>query len=825
MIEGVELSPDEWMLAPWRPRTVQPRPAIRPFLKAAAEKANLALRREAINRRITTLNECGISAAMSREEALFWFRAWCSLFWQSTVEAPVDLSQVPDQETTLRDLEGIPQPPAMLVILDRLYGWPAAVELVQRDRSAGYSQSGVDDHVFRRGLLPYLTEGELEPLRAVVRAKVAQRQCPSLSLLLAGLIDVPDVILFRLTGPAYTDQSDRAAFFGLGSSEVIARREWLRALFSETEVAAWLAHTGLDQLEWMVEGILGQSSNAIKLVRAMASRITGAKAAPYFLMLMEKNRGAAAALEWLLADPVRTLQGLEAHQWDRKTKLGREMAEAEAVLHRRLRAPATVSDCSSTTLPKDLEEALAQAALLSHKLPKWLALESLPLIRVGQAELGDLAPVCAALSTIAVDPLGDHPLAKALRRQADPASLDEFARRLFELWRHSGMPPKDRWAIGVIGLLGSEGSASDLLPHLAKWPGASRFTVAKLGYESLRWGFQVLKRFDSPSLLWRVRQVGESSTKAMEFFRNLAHERDLTEEQLEDLILPQPPQASFDFGGRTFELKVGPEAYPMFVENNGDRHAKPPKPNRKDDAAKAEAARERMKAGEKEFLQIRKFALRRLEDALWSGTLWTSQDFEAVVLPHPIYAPLCRLFIWGCFDAHNQLLSTFRVTEDGKYAGVEDHPFVFPAGTGMIGLPKPVALSHAERDGWRRIFDDYNLISLGTQLADPWPGLPRGYLDAPELMLSATSSLVSLHTALRAFGYSPVSSSHSWSKPYASARIVATLKSEALDANRVLSLLSFRHHRGAPLTVRDLDPQVIRDILADVSKLKLQFET
>jgi hypothetical protein len=132
------------------------------------------------------------------------------------------------------------------------------------------------------------------------------------------------------------------------------------------------------------------------------------------------------------------------------------------------------------------------------------------------------------------------------------------------------------------------------------------------------------------------------------------------------------------------------------------------------------------------------------------------------------------------------------------------------------------------RGQWRQIFDDYNLIPLLPQITFQRPEhvgacMPVDALDSPEIILSGACSLVALQQALRSFGYSP-GNDGGWSKSYA-ARIEATFVSEALDSGHVMSLLSFRHRQGASLTARDIDPIVIRNILADVSEMQLRFET
>src|SRR4029077_2508774 len=73
-----------------------------------------------------------------------------------------------------------------------------------------------------------------------------------------------------------------------------------------------------------------------------------------------------------------------------------------------------------------------------------------------------------------------------LRQQADQASLDIFAWRLFELWLAEGAPTKGKGAMQTIRALGGNSCALKLTALIRAWPGESQHQRAVLGLECLR---------------------------------------------------------------------------------------------------------------------------------------------------------------------------------------------------------------------------------------------------------------------------------------------------------------------------------------------------
>jgi hypothetical protein len=97
-----------------------------------------------------------------------------------------------------------------------------------------------------------------------------------------------------------------------------------------------------------------------------------------------------------------------------------------------------------------------------------------------------------------------------------------------------------------------------------------------------------------------------------------------------------------------------------------------------------------------------------LERAMVSGRGWNRTDFYVRWLNDPIRVHLARAVLWK-----NQHGSTFRVTVDETFADSFDQPIELGD---FIQVARAEDLSPDERERWRKILADYELISPIAQL-------------------------------------------------------------------------------------------------------------
>src|SRR5262249_26446208 len=151
---------------------------------------------------------------------------------------------------------------------------------------------------------------------------------------------------------------------------------------------------------------------------------------------------------------------------------------------------------------------------------------------------------------------------KVLKQHADPAMLDAFAWALFERWRGEGMPPKEKWALTALGLLGGDGSVLKLTPLLRAWPGEGQHQRAVAGLECLRaiGSDTALTQLNGVALKLKFKGLQNRARQLMEA---IAAARGLTRAELEDRIVPdldldERGSRVFDFGPRRFTVALGP---------------------------------------------------------------------------------------------------------------------------------------------------------------------------------------------------------------------------------------------------------------------------
>jgi hypothetical protein len=312
------------------------------------------------------------------------------------------------------------------------------------------------------------------------------------------------------------------------------------------------------------------------------------------------------------------------------------------------------------------------------------------------------------------------PVVTALKAHGERSSLDQFAWGLFERWQAAGGPPKDRWGMLVLGLLGGDGCALKLTPLLREWPGQSQHKRAVTGLECLRAIGSETALMQLSIIADKVKFTGVKK-KAQAFMQSIALERGLSPEQLEDRIVPtldldERGNRIFDFGPRRFRMALGPDLKPMIREEGGKLRADLPKPTKNDDTALAAEAANAWKLLKKQLREVLKLQSSRLEKAMLDQRRWSAGEFDTLLIRHSVMSHLSRLVLWGSFGPGGGLEQAFRVTEDRTFADLDDNPVVLEEHA-VVGLAHPLHLTPEQRERWGQVFGDYELVAPFPQLA------------------------------------------------------------------------------------------------------------
>jgi predicted DNA-binding WGR domain protein len=773
----INLSPRDWLWATWRPRRPLPRPEHKPVPFDLGKCLKRFLTGVSARHGWWDWRNLRFDTPMTREEAHFWLRVVTS--GREEKEPPKKVASMLEKERFSGQLSVQEVVDQLLSMKQR---WPeqfrllwqllptllSAADLVNligdesvRELSWGMGGQGID--AVCENVFPFLSAEEIEPLKPLLRPRVAPQgwpantqAVPAPEFFLAAALGMHDEMLAVVCGwpdglyRAFAHYEPQRIVFGLGSGRLVEthmRRLGLRPESSE-QVRAWLANTELGGLDLVRDAVLacGNKQEAERLIKPFCL-VQAPEAASYMVELKISSKAAGPARQWLNDNPGNAIAGLipvaaeKGKLADAAVEYLREARKngASGFIEEQLKlAPGEVAakvrqlvleheekvfePLTGKTMPKELREALAQLPSGTVALPKWLTLAALPPLLVGGRRFPD-EQVLMVLTALRQSALGSPlPLLGALKQHADRGSLDAFTWRLFELWLAEGAPSKEKWALLAIGHLGGDVLALKLTPLLRAWPGESQHQRAVTGLECLR-------AMGTDTALMQLNGIAQKlkfqglKKKAQEYMEAIAQDKGLTREELEDRIVPdldldERGTRVFDFGPRQFKVVLGPDLAPLVRDEAGKVKGDLPKPGARDDAAKASAAISDWKLLKKQLREALKVQAPRLELAMVTGRRWPVEQFETLLVRHPLMTNLARRVLWGCYDKGGKLAATIRVTEDQQLADVEDRPCTLK-GIVSVGIVHPLHLTEEQRAGWGQVFGDYEIISPFPQLGRP----------------------------------------------------------------------------------------------------------
>jgi hypothetical protein len=648
------------------------------------------------------------------------------------------------------------------------------------------------------------------------------------------------------------------------------RRLGLR-LRTQAYIRAWLAHTEYAGLDWVRAGIRDARNRgeADWLLRVLCL-VKAPEAAPVMLDLKLDSKAPALARQWLDENAAHAVAGLvpvaaghgklaeaalHVLRTARSEGLGafleEQLVAADPTAAERVRREVIEQDQS---LPEPLDDATTPAWLRQGlvtpgglpPLPDWVRPANLlPLVVDGRRLNDDQArAVVGALAWSTLDT--PHAVLALLKRHIAQPVLDAFAWKLFEQWMAEGAPPGQKWALRGVGLLGGDACALKLVPLLRAWPGESQHPRAVLGLECLR-------AIGSDTALTQLNGIAQKlkfqglKKKAQEFMEAIAKDKGLSRAELEDRIVPdldldEKGSRILDFGPRQFRVVLGPDLAPRVRDDAGKVKADLPKPGVKDDPEKAPAAVVAWKMLKKQLREALKVQTPRLEQAMVTGRRWKPEQFQALLVRHPLMTHLVRRLLWGAYDAGGKLLGTFRVNEDQAFADVEDRPWDL-SGAAAVGIVHPLHLGEEQRNAWGQVLGDYEVIAPFPQLGRPLhvPTPPEQEKKVMTRFVGVKVPAPSLRGTLERLGWSRGSASDhgalvEFVKPFPAVGVTAVVENEpgipigmpdwtedqeikrAFFRQGSYESVAYSHHKEADMVpVGKVDAVAVSEVFADLT--------
>ncbi|MGL4422790.1 MAG: DUF4132 domain-containing protein, partial [Gemmataceae bacterium] len=743
-----ELDPIDYFFVTYQPWTVPPRPVEKPKpfdldkILAPLEKldADTTYWRGDLDNK---------PAVMTREEAHFWFSLYTSKSSQwtrSTLQLKIPKLPATGQITYDEILEQLETGEVNRYawnkfnsILKTLLTPTEFIKLAKHNWKVrtGQNHFSWEDCALKaawivENILPYLSDAERQQLKAEVApiATVANYNMPNFPMDVfhfagaLGLHAECRAIVAGFADKSYNtnsyqgfDNATAAVLMGLGSKEeVLVEGERIGFYpYHPSHSRRWMAHTGAAGTAALLRTFTKGNPNKAEAetIFKPLHRAFHPEFAPLVLQIKLESKATAEAGKWLqnnrgnaavglmptaagqgklaeaAIDHLRDLKRAGHTEWLEEHLKEQPAAVQTAVRNRVLEHVEKVYvELGVAELPKELITLFA--ACKPVKLPGWGPFSKLPPLVVGSGKLPESAvlQLLGAVSAAKVnEPIPDVIL--AARKYIEPHSRDAFTWKLFELWQGEGMPPKEKWCFLAMGYLGGDAAAIKLTPLVREWPGQSQHARAVLGLE-------VLKLIGTDTALMQLNGIAQKlkfaglKAKAQEFMTLIAAARGMTRNELEDRIVPdleldEKGGRTFDFGPRQFRMIFNNDMDPVLKDAEGKVKGDLPKPGKTDDAVLAAASVAAWKLLKKQLKEVLKIQTPRLEQAMVSGRRWTIQEFEQLLVGHPLMSNLVRRLIWGVFSNTNQLSLTFRISDEQELVDLEDRA-IAKITSGRVGI-------------------------------------------------------------------------------------------------------------------------------------------
>jgi hypothetical protein len=767
--ENVKLDPTDWFLAGWRNLPPLPLPPVEPYDREGCLKRLGKARYVSSTPMHWDWKQIELTLAMSPEEASFWL--WSMVRAKDHLGAR-DLAgqmrrHVPDKPPSIDDMtaglasHGVIRivGPELAPVLCSAFGmdgfirtyfglWP--IEDPQR-RQTSFSSASIARQIVCAGFLryvrPYLSREQLQPLQEMVRPSFRSRfekdrWVPSALATLARALDMHEEIAMLVS--SWPDGSGGSCFvlYGLPNADAVQQQMARLAIRmgDGEDVRGFLAHSGNGALTTIRDHILTRQKEAAEEMTEVFSLVESVAMAPLMLELIQAGKGNKSARRWLDSHPELAITGLlpltgerndlgeaalgwltDAARAGHAALIESKLADATHGVERIRKALRGIEEAAAlvineNALPEWLTGNLAEG---KSKLPAWLEPATVtPIALQGRTFAAEqMAGVLGVLKDSTLQKPG--PLVEELKNHVERPALEAFAWDLFERWLNAGAPPKDKWAMTVLGLLGGDGVCLKLWPYIRDWPGQSQHKRAVHGLECLR-------AIGSEQALLQLNKVAEKvrypglKRQAQEFMQEIAQERRLTPAQLEDRIVPdlgldEQGMRLFDYGPRRFRVGLGPDMKPRILEDSGAIRGDLPKPNAKDDAVKSGTAQAEWKLFKQQLKEVLKAQSERLEKSMSRRRRWSVEEFTTWLIRHPFMRYLARVLLWAQFDRQGKVQSTFRVTEDDTFADRHGEPVSLDPNL-VIGVVHPVLLSPEDLERWTEVFADHEILPPFPQL-------------------------------------------------------------------------------------------------------------
>ena len=310
---------------------------------------------------------------------------------------------------------------------------------------------------------------------------------------------------------------------------------------------------------------------------------------------------------------------------------------------------------------------------------------------------------------------------KILTDGLEQNELHAFMMELYMRFMNAGAEAKKKWVLYAASIHGGSGIVPELKHQIDEWAANARGAIAAEAVKALSVN-------DSPTALlivdgmarkYKFKQVRKAAQDAMAF---AAAQLGLTVEELADRIVPDlgfddKMERHFDYGTRSFTVKISPDLEIEVKDNTGKKIKTLPAVGKNDDEAKATAALNEFKELKKQMKTVVKNQAQRLDLAMSLNRRWTVENWKKLFVKNPVMHQFAISLIWGHY-IDEKPAGIFRYMEDGTFNTVDEEEYELSE-EGMIGLIHPLELDAESIAAWKEQLSDYEIKQSIEQLDRP----------------------------------------------------------------------------------------------------------
>ncbi len=379
------------------------------------------------------------------------------------------------------------------------------------------------------------------------------------------------------------------------------------------------------------------------------------------------------------------------------------------------------------------DEALVVELLAAHaKLPKFLNDLDLPdlfLLSKPDEPIPRKATESLAIALSNLKSMPHSGVIDRARLALDPRSTGALADALYDAWSGKNFHGRYKWIKWALALFGDDRVVVKLEESLREWPRSG-----DTGRKRAIFMMDVLLDIGTDTALMvllylsYIQDVPSVWERAIGLMASVAKRRHVSATRMGDLIIPdcgldERGARVFAIGDRELEVVFDENFEPRLVDvETRERLDHMPR------TKAADRAHEDWDLMHEILRDVIKIQNVRLEQSMVTERRWSQDEWMESIFNHPLMINYARRLVWGLFDRDDDLVATFRATEDRELVDVDDETFTMPKEF-KVGLVHPLHLDKGLRSAWSQSFGDYEIFSPVDQLGRATYGADDEHFD------------------------------------------------------------------------------------------------